>query len=83
MFHSNFNFFKDTLQAFDDLKKKKKAYEVTLFDMEKYIHSESLFSILYIEIKNVKITDEINVTKNALFFLRALTHYRFTFNSGF
>ena len=49
--------------------------------MEKNIHSESLFSTLYIEIKNVKITDEINVTKKALFFLQA--HYRFTFNSGF
>ena len=49
-------------------KKSKKAYEVMLLDMEKYIHTESLLFTLYIEIQNAEITEEINVTKNALFF---------------
>ena len=39
-----------------------------LLDMEKYIHTESLLFTLYIEIKNAEITEEINVTKNALSF---------------
>ena len=39
-----------------------------LLDMEKYIHTESLLFTLYNEIKNAEITEEINVTKNALFF---------------
>ena len=52
-----------------------------LFDMEKYIYSESLVNTLYIELRTnvTKFSSEkINVT-NALFFLsRAPTHHSFT-----
>ena len=47
------NEFKDTLKAFDDFKKQAtKVYKEMLFDMQKYIYSESLLNTLYIEIKS-------------------------------
>ena len=56
-------------------------HEVELFDISKYICSESLFSTLYIEVEHKY---GITLHKNALFFLsRAPTHHSFTFNSQF
>ena len=48
-----------------------------IFGMQKYLHSESSFNTLYIEIKHARL-------KNALFFLsRAPIHHSFTFNLRF
>ena len=58
------------------------------FDMQKYVYSESVFNTLYSERKHKMLkklpSDEIDGTKNALFFLsRAPTHHSFTFNLRF
>ena len=77
-------FAKGTLKAFDDFRNnsvldfRTKVYEVMLFDMQKYVYTESVFNSLY------TINDKINGTKHALFFLsRASTHHSFTFDLGF
>ena len=66
------------------LKISKNVYEVMFFDLQKYLYSESVLNTLYIEIKtNFKkfLSDKINGTKNALFFLsQAPTQHSFTFN---
>ena len=57
------------------LKTSKKAHEVMLFDMEKYIYSENLFNSLYIKMKhNVKKCSLVNksVSKIRSFFLTKL-----------
>ena len=57
-----------------------------LFDMWKYLHSESLFNTLRIEIKHKcqkKFpSGKIDVTKNAVFFFHEF-QLSFTFNSQF
>ena len=48
-------FIKKKLKAFDDFKKKLKAYEIMFFDRWKNLRSENLFNTLYFEIKtNIK-----------------------------
>ena len=59
---------KDTLKAFHNFKTTKKVNEVMLFDMEKYIYSESLVNTLYIELRT-------NVTK---IFFRENKRYKCT-----
>ena len=55
-----------------------------LFDMQKYIYSESVFNTLYIDMLKKIPSDKINGAKNSLFFLsRAPTHHSFTFNAQF
>ena len=44
--------FKDTWKAFDDFKNKQKGVEVMFFSMWKYVYSETVLNILYIEIKH-------------------------------
>ena len=43
---------KDTLKVFEDFKNKQKSVWSKFADMQKYIHSESLFNTLYIEINH-------------------------------
>ena len=43
---------KDTWKAFDDLKNKQKGVELMFFSMQKYVYSENVLNILYIEIKH-------------------------------
>ena len=38
---------KDTLKAFDDFENEQKSVWGNLFDMQKYVYSESVFNILY------------------------------------
>ena len=58
-----------------------------LFDMLKYVYSESVFNTPYIEKKQMLKkfpSNKINGTKYALFFIsRAPTHHSFTFNLRF
>ena len=58
-----------------------------LFDIEKYVYSESVFIIIYIEIKHKckKVpSDKINGTHNTLCFLsQAPTYHSFTFDLWF
>ena len=42
---------KDILKDFNDFIYKKKIYEVMIFDLKKYINSESLFNTLYIDVR--------------------------------
>ena len=42
---------KDILKDFSDFIYKKKIYEVMIFDLKKYINSESLFTTLYIDVR--------------------------------
>ena len=50
--------------------------------MQKYVFSENLFNLLYIEIKEISKKNFL-WTKNAIFFLlRATTHHSFTFIIG-
>ena len=46
------SFIRDTMKVFNDFKNKEKLYKVMFFHMSKYIYSESVFNILYIEIKH-------------------------------
>ena len=77
---------KDTLKAFDDFKNKQQrsVWNHVFW----YVYSESLFSIVYIEIKLKCLykfpSDKINGSRKALFFLsRSPTHNSFTFNLRF
>ena len=46
------NGYKDTMKAFDNFKNKQESVWSNVFDILKYIYSESVFNALYIEIKH-------------------------------
>ena len=61
---------KDTLKAFNDLETSNKSVSSNVFWYVKYAYSESVFNVLYIEIKHKQFSSEkINNTKNAFFYL--------------
>ena len=69
------------------LKASKTVHEVMVFNMQKYLYCKSVFSKLFIEIKQMFkkiLSDKINGTKNAVFFLsQAWTRQRFILNLRF
>ena len=81
-------YFKDTLKAFDDFKNKQKSFMKWYFLICKTMSILKVYSIHYILRYNTNVkkfpSDNINGTKNILFFLsRTTTHHSFTFNLRF
>ena len=80
-----FNLFKDTLKAFENFKNKQESVWVSIFWYVKVCISWKCiqYTIHWDKIQMLKrfISDKINCTKNALFFLsQAPAHHSFTFN---